>query len=151
MINTQVSLEELNKMNSRTMMEHLKIEYTEIRSDCLAGKMPVNHTTHQPLGLLHGGASVVLAETLGSVAANLCVKPSEAYCVGMEINANHLKSVKKGWVFGKATPVHLGKKTQIWDIRISSDTGELVCISRLTMAVIKRKRNLAPNNKILPA
>lgn len=99
--------------------------------------MPVDYRTKQPLGLLHGGASVVLAETLGSVAANLSVNNESQYCVGLEINANHIKSVKQGMVVGVATPIHTGKKTQVWEIRISSED-ELVCISRLTVAVLNK-------------
>lgn len=101
--------------------------------------MPVDFRTHQPLGLLHGGASVSLAETLGSVAATCCVDPEKQYCVGLEINANHIKSVKQGYVFGTTRPVHIGKRTHVWDIRITNEAQELVCTSRITMAVIDKR------------
>ncbi len=100
--------------------------------------MPVDHRTIQPMGLLHGGASLVLAETLGSVASTLLIDLNTHYCVGLEINANHLKSVRNGYVTGMATPIHLGKKTHVWDIRIHNEKDELVCISRLTVAIIQK-------------
>ena len=121
-----------------TMADALGIELTAVTDDYLEGRMPVDGRTHQPMGLLHGGASVALAETLGSVAAALRL-PDRARqaCVGLEINANHLKGVRDGWVRGRATPVHVGRSTQVWEIRIRhEETGALVCISRLTMAVI---------------
>ncbi len=117
---------------------HLGMEFTEIGPDYLCGKMPVDHRTHQPMGLLHGGASAALAETLGSVAGLMQVDSDKQACVGLEINANHLKSVRQGYVFGKATAVHIGKKTQVWDIRITTENGSLVCVSRLTLAVLDR-------------
>lgn len=120
------------------MLQHIGIEYTEVGSDYLCGKMPVDARTMQPLGLLHGGASVVLAETLGSMAANLCVDQKKYVCVGMEINANHIKSVKEGYVYGKATARHIGKKTQIWETLIHDDSDNLICISRLTIAVLNK-------------
>lgn len=101
--------------------------------------MPVDKRTHQPMGLLHGGASVTLAETLGSVAATCCIDQDKQFCVGLEINANHLKSVRSGIVTGITKPLHLGKKTQVWEIRIMSEAQELVCISRLTVAVLDKK------------
>lgn len=101
--------------------------------------MPVDHRTHQPLGLLHGGASVALAETLGSIASYCCVDTTTHYCVGLEINANHIKSVKSGFVFGTTRPLHVGKKTQVWEIRITTEQNELVCISRITIAVIDKR------------
>ena len=101
--------------------------------------MPVDHRTHQPLGLLHGGASVALAETLGSVAATLCVNRKLQYCVGLEINANHIKSIKHGQVKGTARPVHIGKRTQVWDIKITNEQNELISISRITMAVLDKR------------
>ena len=121
-----------------TMADALGIELTAVTDDYLEGRMPVDGRTHQPMGLLHGGASVALAETLGSVAAALRLPDrTRQACVGLEINANHLKGVRDGWVRGRATPVHVGRSTQVWEIRIShEETGALVCISRLTMAVI---------------
>ncbi|ALJ00275.1 hotdog fold thioesterase [Rufibacter tibetensis] len=133
-----VSLEKLNAWNKNTLGEHLGMEYTEIGEDYLVGRMPVDHRTHQPLGLLHGGASVALAETLGSVGATMYLDLEKQYCVGLEINANHIKSVRSGYVYGKATAIHVGRKTQVWEIRITSETGDLVCISRITMAVLDR-------------
>jgi 1,4-dihydroxy-2-naphthoyl-CoA hydrolase len=121
------------------MAENIGIEFTAVGEDYLEAKMPVDHRTHQPMGLLHGGASVALAETMGSVAAMCCVDTSKQYCVGLEINANHIKSVRDGFVKGVTKAVHIGKKTQVWEIRITSETGDLVCISRITMAVLDRK------------
>ncbi len=132
------TLEILNSWNQNTMGGHLGMEFTEIGDDYLCGKMPVDHRTHQPMGLLHGGASVALAETLGSVAGQLQIDSDKQACMGIEINANHLKSVRNGYVYGKATAVHVGKKTQVWDIRISNEAGSLVCVSRLTLAVLDR-------------
>ena len=133
------TLESLNQWSKNTMTEHLGIEFVEIGDDYLKATMPVDHRTHQPLGLLHGGASVALAETLGSVAATLCVDDTR-FCVGLEINANHIKGVRSGIVTGTTKPVHIGKQTQVWEIRISNDLDELVCISRITMAVLEKKR-----------
>jgi 1,4-dihydroxy-2-naphthoyl-CoA hydrolase len=119
-------------------MEHLGIEYLELGDDYLTARMPVDHRTRQTEGILHGGASVVLAETLGSIAARLCLGNENKTVVGLEINANHLRPVRSGWVTGTARPVHLGTKTQIWEIRISNDQDKLVCISRLTIANIDK-------------
>ncbi|TNF35421.1 MAG: hotdog fold thioesterase [Gammaproteobacteria bacterium] len=132
------TLDELNQRGQKTAVEHLAIEITDIGDDYLTGTMPVDHRTTQPLGLLHGGASVLLAESLGSIAANYCVNPDKAYCVGMEINANHLRSVKGGIVTGIARPVHLGRTTQVWEIRIHNQVNKPVCISRLTIAVVQK-------------
>lgn len=138
--NPAITLEQAKAFCEVNMMKHLGIELTSIDADHVAGRMPVDHRTKQPLGLLHGGASVVLAETLGSVGASFQVNPMKQYCVGLEINANHIKSAKEGYVLGVAKPVHIGKKTQIWEIRITNEAEELVCISRITMAVIDRKK-----------
>lgn len=138
MLNQTIPLELLNKNSANCMVEHLGIEVTEVGEDYICGKMPVDNRTRQPFGLLHGGASVVLAESLGSLGANLAVDMNEAYCVGLEINANHVRSVREGYVFGKATILHAGKNTQIWDIRITDKEDKLVCVSRLTMAVLKK-------------
>lgn len=121
------------------MVSHLGIEFTSIGEEHISAKMPVDHRTHQPLGLLHGGASVTLAETLGSVAATCCVDHNTQYCVGLDINANHVKSVKSGYVFGTTKPIHIGKRTHVWEIRIVNEANELVCISRITMAVIDKR------------
>jgi 1,4-dihydroxy-2-naphthoyl-CoA hydrolase len=122
------------------MVEHLGIEFVAVGEDSITARMPVDQRTVQPAGLLHGGASVALAETLGSVAATLCVNPAETTCVGLEINANHIRSVRSGYVTGVARPLHLGNSTQVWDIRIYDDDEQerLVCVCRLTMAVLKR-------------
>ena len=120
-----------------TLADALGIELVALNADYLEGRMPVDGRTHQPMGLLHGGASVALAETLGSIGAASRIDPTRQTCVGLEINANHLKGVRDGWVRGRATPVHVGRSTQVWEIRIThEETGALVCISRITMAVI---------------
>ncbi len=129
------SLERLNELSRGTAMEPLRIVFTEVGPDFVRGTMPVDARTRQPYGLLHGGASVLLAETLGSSAGNLCV-PDGKLCVGIEINANHVRGVRDGIVTGTARPVHVGGRTQVWEIRIEDAAGELVCISRLTLAVI---------------
>ena len=118
------------------MMETLGIRVTAIGDDWLQGTMPVDHRTHQPYGLLHGGASVALAETLGSTAAMLTVDPAKERVVGLDINANHIRGVRSGTVTGTAKMLHLGRTTQVWEIRIESEEGALVCISRITMAVV---------------
>jgi 1,4-dihydroxy-2-naphthoyl-CoA hydrolase len=135
-----ITLEMLNGMSANTMVENIGIIYTAIGDDFLEAKMPVDKRTHQPLGLLHGGASVALAETLGSVAAMCCLDPNLQYCVGLDINANHIKAVREGFVTGKVTPLHIGKKTHVWEIRITTETNDLVCISRITMAIIDKKQ-----------
>ena len=121
------------------MVGHLGIEFTEIGNDYVRARMPVDARTHQPYGLLHGGASVTLAETLGSTGAMMSVDAALQYAVGLEINANHVRAVKAGWVTGTARPLHRGKTTQIWEIRIVDDSDKLVCISRITVAVLDRK------------
>jgi uncharacterized protein (TIGR00369 family) len=120
-----------------TLADALGIELTDITADYLEGRMPVDGRTHQPMGLLHGGASVALAETLGSIGAATRIDVTRQACVGLEINANHIKGVRDGWVRGRATALHVGRSTQVWEIRIThEETGALVCISRITMAVI---------------
>ncbi|MFS1973271.1 hotdog fold thioesterase [Vibrio splendidus] len=134
-----VDLDTFNATSKNTLIEHLNIVYTEVNDNSLAATMPVCHFTHQPLGMLHGGASVVLAETLGSLAANFCV-PEGYYCVGLDINANHVRSMREGHVIGTAEPIHLGVSTQVWQINITDERQRLVCTSRLTIAVKKHKR-----------
>ena len=136
---TEPSLGKLQERNKETLIEHLDIRLTEIGDDFLRGEMPVDRRTHQPMGILHGGASVALAETLGSIAANLVVDRTKKACVGLEINANHLKSVRTGKVTGTARPVHIGSSTQFWSIEIHNEAGQLTCISRITMAVLDVK------------
>lgn len=129
-------LEELNKWSKNTILEVLGIQITGIGEDYLEATMPVDRRTHQPYGILHGGASVVLAETLGSIGSVLLVDPAKFRCVGLDINANHIKAVKTGIVIGTARPIHTGRSTQVWQIEIKTEAGELVCISRITMAVV---------------
>lgn len=133
---TRPNLELVNRLVQGTAVTALGIEYTEIGDDYLRGTMPVDHRTVQPARILHGGASVLLAESLGSQAAYMCIDTQRFRCVGLEINANHVRAVTKGKVVGTARPVHLGRSTQIWEIRIETEEGALVCLSRLTMAVI---------------
>jgi 1,4-dihydroxy-2-naphthoyl-CoA hydrolase len=139
MIKLPIDLEKLNQRMLNTIGETLGIEVTEVGEDYISGKMPVDHRTKQPFGILHGGASVVLAESLGSIGSMLCVDLEVEHCVGLGINANHVRSASSGYVYGKASVVHIGKKTHIWDIRITNEDDELVCISRLTVAVLKKK------------
>lgn len=132
------TLEELDIYQRGSMVEHLGMRYAEIGADYLSATMPVDARTVQPEGILHGGASVALAETLGSTAANMCVDRDRYLCVGLEINANHLRAVPSGSVTGTARPVHIGRSTQVWEIRIEDESGRACCISRLTMAVLAR-------------
>jgi uncharacterized protein (TIGR00369 family) len=129
------TLEALNALSRGTAMEPLGIAFTELGADYLRGTMPVDARTRQPYGLLHGGASVLLAETLGSTAGGLCVDEGQGV-VGIEINANHLAGVREGRVTGTARPLHVGRSTQVWEIRIEDERGRLACVSRLTLAVI---------------
>jgi len=126
-------------MGKGNMGEHIGLEFTEIGPDYIKATMPVDHRTKQPYGLLHGGASVALAETLGSVGAAMVVDHTEYICVGQEINANHLRSVRSGIVTGTAKPIHIGSSSQVWEIKIHDERDHLICISRLTVAVLKRK------------
>lgn len=135
MIDTKYSLEELNAISKNTMAETLGIEFTAIAEDYLEAKMPVDHRTVQPIGILNGGASAALAETVGSVASYLSVDRSKAYTVGLEIKCNHVRSGLSGFVVGRAEPVHIGKQTHVWSINIKDEQGRLVCLSTLTMQV----------------
>jgi 1,4-dihydroxy-2-naphthoyl-CoA hydrolase len=139
MIRPDVTLQDLTELSKGTMAEHLEIEYTGIGPDFVMAKMPVNEKTKQPMGLLHGGASLVLAETLGSIGAYCVIDLEKQHAVGLEINANHIRSVTKGFVFGKATPLHIGKTTQIWEIKITNEQDKLVCVSRITIAILDKK------------
>ena len=132
------TLDEIQQYSRGTMTEWLDIRFTEIGPDYLRATMPVDHRTVQPFGLLHGGASVVLAETLGSVAAQHCVDLDKYSCVGVEINANHVRPARSGRVTGTARPLHVGRQLQVWDIRIEDEQGRLNCISRLTVSVLDR-------------
>jgi len=132
------TIERIQSRAGGTLAEVLGIRVTEVGPDYVVATMPVDHRTHQPMGILHGGASVALAETVGSVAANGTLDHDRQYAVGLEINANHLRSVRNGIVTAVARPVHLGKSTQVWDIRLSDENGKQVCISRLTIAVLNK-------------
>ncbi len=137
MFATKPTLDLLNSMSAGTIAGHIGIVFTEIGEDYIVAKMPVDNRTMQPMRLLHGGASVVLAETLGSVASYFCLQdPARQKAVGLEVNANHIRPVHEGEVFGKATAIHLGRSTHIWEIKITTPAGKLVCISRLTVAVL---------------
>jgi 1,4-dihydroxy-2-naphthoyl-CoA hydrolase len=131
-------LEDLDRLHADTAVARLGIEFIGVGDDWLAARMPVDERTVQPFRILHGGASVLLAETVGSCAANLCVAPDSHYCVGLDINANHLRPASEGWVTGTAQPLHLGRSTQVWQIRITDERDRLICMSRLTMSVLRR-------------
>jgi 1,4-dihydroxy-2-naphthoyl-CoA hydrolase len=133
------SVEELNSSATGTLIEHLGIRFTEVGDDYVRATMPVDARTQQPFGLLHGGASVALAETLGSTGATMCVDTRECLCVGQEINANHVRAARTGLVTGTARPMHVGGRTQVWTIDIRNEAGNLVCTSRLTIAIIRRE------------
>ena len=138
MFDQEITPEAINKMNKGNMLEHLGIEFTDVTEDSLTARMPVDHRTRQPMGLLHGGASVALAESLGSVASYLLVDSDQYACVGLEINANHLKGVRQGFVYGVVRALHVGKRTHVWEIRVTNEQQQLVCVSRLTVAVIEQ-------------
>lgn len=129
------TIEQLDAMHQNNAVAHMGIKILELGDDFVYGSMPVDTRTHQPFGLLHGGASVLLAETLGSLGANLCVEVNKQYCVGLEINANHLRSVRSGLVYGTAKPLHIGRSTHVWQINIVDQQDRAVCVSRITMAV----------------
>jgi 1,4-dihydroxy-2-naphthoyl-CoA hydrolase len=131
------TLSNIQWMLKDNMCEAIGIEITELTPDSIKGKMPVDHRTVQPMKILHGGASVALAESLGSIASNLIVDNSKYACVGLDINANHLRPASSGFVYAEAKPIHIGKKTHVWGIEIKDEKGKMVCISRLTMAVIQ--------------
>lgn len=133
-----INLELLTERSKNTFSDFIGIEFIEVGDDYLKATLPVDHRTKQPLGLLNGGVSAALAETVASSAANYCVDQSVCYCVGLDINANHLRPAVSGFVTGTARPIHLGQKTQVWEIKIENDAGKLGCISRMTMAVVYR-------------
>ncbi|MBE7367593.1 hotdog fold thioesterase [Ramlibacter pallidus] len=130
-----ISVEDLAAIHKDTAPAHIGLEFLEVGDDFIVGRVPVDHRTRQPYGLLHGGISVVLAETLGSCGAIYCAPPGHRV-VGLDINANHLRGATAGWVTGRTTPVHIGRSTQVWHIEMRNDAGELTCVSRLTMAVL---------------
>ena len=135
----QEKLKRINDSIQNTMTSTIGIEITDIGDDFICGKMPVDERTTQPFGLLHGGASAALAETLGSIGGGIKVYSNNETVVGIEINANHLKSARDGWVYGKAIPIRIGKKIQVWNIEITNEDDDLICVSRLTLAVIPKK------------
>jgi 1,4-dihydroxy-2-naphthoyl-CoA hydrolase len=137
--NKALSVADLTPLGKGNMAEFLGIEWKEVGTDFLKASMPVDQRTRQPYGLLHGGASCVLAETLGSVCSAMVIDHSKFYCVGIEINANHIRSAKDGFVTGVASPLHIGASTHVWDIKIYDEREKLICVSRLTVAVIRRK------------
>ena len=132
-------LTRINAWNAGSLVEHLGMRVTDIGDDYIRGTMPVDARTKQPFGLLHGGASVAMAESLGSLAGNLCLDAEREMAVGLDINANHVRAVTEGTVTGTARPLHVGRSTQVWEIRIEDEHGRLVCISRLTVAVVPRQ------------
>lgn len=134
----KLELSDIKFLSTNNMLEHLGIEITELGEDFIKGTMPVDHRTVQPMNILHGGASVALAESLGSIGSYLTVDHDKYFCVGMEINANHLRPVSSGIVTATAKPIHLGKKTQVWGIEILNEKDQMVCISRITMAVVEK-------------
>lgn len=133
-----IDFDKLNTRSANTFAEFIGIEFTDIGDDYLRATLQVDHKTKQPLGFINGGVSAALAETVASTAANYCVDQANAYCVGLEINANHLRPVSEGFVTATAKPIHLGNKTQVWEIKITNEAGQLSCISRMTVAVIQR-------------
>lgn len=135
----EIDVNTANQRGNNTMGDFLGIEFTEVGDDYLIARMPVNERTKQPIGIMHGGASCVLAETIGSTAANFCVDINKFYCVGLDINTNHIRAMREGYVIGTAKPFHLGKTTQVWGIEIRDEEGRMVSVNRLTMAVLKRE------------
>jgi len=136
---SNITVETINNISVNTMAEFLDIKFIEIGANYLKATMPVSPKTHQPYGLLHGGASAVLAETIGSVASWLAIDSEQQICVGIEINCNHLRAKKDGIVTATAEPLHIGATTHVWDIKIRDEKEKLVCVSRLTVAVLKKK------------
>jgi 1,4-dihydroxy-2-naphthoyl-CoA hydrolase len=136
-----VTIQEIEQanLNSQTMGTHLGMNFVEIGYDFLTMSMPVDDRTKQPYGLLHGGASCALAETVGSIASALVIDTAKQICVGLEINANHLRGVREGFIYAKASRIHLGASTHVWDIKITDDNGKLVCVSRLTVAILPKR------------
>lgn len=137
--NKNISIADFAHWGKDTLGEHLGMQFTSIGENFLKASMPVDHRTKQPYGLLHGGASVALAETIGSVGSALIINTEKFFCVGLEINANHIRSVREGIVIATATPLHIGAQTHVWDIKIEDEKEHLVCICRLTVAVLQRK------------
>ncbi len=139
MIPTDITPEQLNNGIQNNLSSHLGIEFLEVSTSSIKAKMPVDYRTIQPFGILHGGASVALAETLGSIAAQINIDQEKYVAVGLEINANHIRSVRKGFVYGVTSPLHIGKSTHVWQIKITNEDDKLVCISRITMSIIEKR------------
>lgn len=137
--NEHISTDALNSMSKNTMAELLGIEFIEVGANYLKASMPVDHRTQQPYGLLHGGASAALAETIGSLASSLCIDTEKQICVGMEINCNHVKGKRNGIVIATVEPLHLGSGSHVWDIKIRDEQEKLICVSRLTVSVLKKR------------
>ena len=136
-------LDQLNQ-TTHTLLGTIGIEFTEIGDNFIRARMPVDERTHQPFGILHGGASVALAETLGSTGAFHCIDPAHFQAVGIEVNANHVRSVRSGWVIGTTKPIHRGRTTQLWEIRITDEADKLVCIARITIAILEKTPTATP-------
>lgn len=136
----QFTVDDLNQRSENTLAEFLGIKFTSVGDDSMTATMPATARTKQPIGIVHGGANVVLAETIASTAANAVVDLEKYYCVGLEINANHIRSVREGLVTGIARPVHLGRTTQVWHIDLYNDAGKITCVSRMTASVVSRSK-----------
>lgn len=136
---TELTLQGLNERSKNSMADFLDIEFIEIGDDFLVARMPVDQRTKQPLGIMHGGSSCVIAETVGSTAANCCVDSHTHYCVGLDINTNHIRSIREGFVIATSKPYHIGKSTQVWGIEVRNEQNQLISVNRLTMAVLERK------------
>lgn len=145
--NNSIEIGYINDFGKNTLGDHLGMQFTEIGGHYLKGTMPVDHRTKQPFGLLHGGASLALAETLGSMASALVIDLSKNICVGLEINANHIRSARSGIVTGTCSPIHLGASTHVWEIKIHNESNKLLCVSRITVAILKR-RDLQEGNQV---
>lgn len=141
MLNTNVTIEQLNKLNKNTIMEVIGIEYTDLGENFICGKMPVDHRTHQPVGLLHGGATAVLAETLGSVGSTLAVDMNEYNITGVEVNANHIRGIRSGYVYGRAELIHCGKTMHVWNIDVTDEKNNHIAVCRLTVLVIPKRKD----------
>lgn len=139
---SDVTLKSLSLLYKNTMIEHLGIELIEVGDNFITARMSVDHRTLQPAGIMHGGASCVLAETVASVAGNCCLDPTQYYCVGLDINTNHIRSIRSGFVIATAKPFHLGKSTQVWGVEIMNEDKKLISITRLTIAVLKKSLSL---------
>jgi 1,4-dihydroxy-2-naphthoyl-CoA hydrolase len=135
----EINLEIVQQRSEGTMLEYLGIVFTAVGDDFLRATMPVDERTKQPIGIMHGGASCVLAESVGSTAGNFCIKQDNTYCVGLDINTNHICSIREGIVIATASPFHLGRSTQVWDIQIKNEQGKLISVTRLTLAVLENK------------